>query len=343
MTLKIYFDTDVEKRKYEGRSQTTILLEKFLRSKGYEFVNHPSKADLIQVHSSGIFASYRAAKWKKKYKIPVVYTLYSISKTEPLNHFRNHFAQRRYLRRRKTSFILSYSSVIPLSWRSLYLRKLDLVITPSYFVHKRLPKNSKVVRLGINLEKFKPLKVQKNQIIKVGYFGHPSAYKGVLDFARASKDLPNSCESYIFISDTSKKMEKNLLKINPKINLFGHVKDIAKSYNEMDIIVLPYRSHLAGVANPLVLVEAMACGKAVITTNFSYLKEVGQKGAYYIRPYSPKSIVKAVKKLHNQQLRNTLEKNSLRIAQREFNQRDMCESYVKIYERIEHNLKNAQR
>ena len=56
MTLKIYFDTDVEKRKYEGRSQTTILLEKFLRSKGYEFVNHPSKADLIQVHSSGIFA-----------------------------------------------------------------------------------------------------------------------------------------------------------------------------------------------------------------------------------------------------------------------------------------------
>lgn len=329
--MNICILADIEKRKYEGRSQTAILLKKELVEQGYNVVDDPKEADIIHVHSSGIFMSYHAAKLKRKYNVPVIYTLYSISKTEPLNHFRNHFAQRYYLRPRKTSFWLSYTSVIPLKIRSFFLKQLDLIITPSYFVKKRLPKNSKVIRLGINLEKYKPLPRPKNDILKVGYFGHPSAYKGVLDFARASALFPKSCESYIFISDSSKKMENNLRKLNPKINLSGHVSNITEKYNEMDIIVLPYRSHLAGVANPLVLVEAMACGKAIVTTNFSYLKEVGKNGVLYVKPYSKKSILKAVKALHNKQLRDELGERASLISL-EYDQNKMIQEYIKVYQ-----------
>ena len=296
--MKIYFDTDVENRKYEGRSQTTLYLMDKLSKNGFEIVDSPKDADIIQFHSSGIFRQWRAAKLRDKYKKPVVYTLYSISKTEPFNHIRNHFAQRFYLRKRKTSFILSYFAIIPFKLRAYKFKKLDVIITPSFFVKKRMFGNSKVIRIGIDLKKYKPIPVSsiKNQTtnsLKIGYFGHPSAYKGVLDFAKASRHFPG--ESYIHISDTSPKMIRNLKRINPGLNLVGHVKDMTKAYNEMDIIVLPYRSHLAGVANPLVLVEAMACGKAIITTNFSYLKEITQGSCLHVKPYNIKQIIKAVK------------------------------------------------
>ena len=335
--MKIFFDADVEKRKYEGRSQTAILLKKKLEKEGFEFVDHPREADLIQIHSSGIFASFRAARWKKKYKVPIIYTLYSLSKTEPFNHFRNHLEQRYFLRPRKTSFILSYSAILPLKFRGYNLKKLDLVITPSKFVKKRLFKNTKLIRLGIDIEKFKPIKLseKKNESqdkkLKVGYFGHPSAYKGVLDFARASKYFQKNYESYIHISDTSPKMISNLKKINPKLILHGHIKDITKAYNEIDIIVLPYRSHLAGVANPLVLIEAMACGKAIVTTNFEYLKETTKNSVIYIKPYSPKRIVKAVKILEDPKIRELLGKRARKIILDEYSQIQMLEKYLEIY------------
>src|SRR3989338_8095288 len=282
MTLKktkIFFYADIEDRKYEGRSQTSLEIKRFLEKNGFEFVDHPSKADLIQIHSSGIANSFQAARWKEKYKVPVVYSLYSLSKTEPWNHFRNHFAQRYYLRPRKTSFLLSYSAVLPLRWRTFPLKKID--------------------------------------------------------FVRASRILSSEgyeCSAYL--SDTTPKMINNLQKINPLLKIYGYTSDLTKAYNQMDIIILPYRSHLAGVANPLVLLEAMACEKAIITTNFSYLKEIVKDSALMIKPYSPKEIIKAVNKLKQNELRETLGKKAREIIEVEFNQERMFEEYLQTYKEL---------
>ncbi|GEM_PF-6760095 len=338
---KIFFSADIEERKYEGRSQTALELKKFLEKNGFEFVDHPAKADLIQIHSSGIANSFQAARWKEEYKVPVVYSLYSLSKTEPFNHFRNHFAQRYYLRPRKTSFLLSYSAVLPLKWRTFPLKKIDLVITPSYSVQKRLFKNSKVIRIGIDTKKFWPLNLPRDSdeikkgYLKVGYFGHPSAYKGLLDFVRASKELSlNGYQCSAYLSDTTSKMINNLQKINPLLKIYGYTSDLTKAYNQMDIIILPYRSHLAGVANPLVLLEAMACGKAIITTNFSYLKEIVKDSALMIKPYSPKEIIRAVKELNQRELREKLGKKAREIIEIEFNQEKMFKEYLQTYQEL---------
>ena len=136
--MNIYYVADIEERAYEGRSQTALLIKKYLQEQGFQFVDHPSKADIIHVHSSGIFASFQAAKLRQEYLVPVIYSLYSLSKTELFNHFRNHVAQRYFFRPRKTSFWLSYSAVLPLKLRGFNLKKLDCVITPSQFVQKRL-------------------------------------------------------------------------------------------------------------------------------------------------------------------------------------------------------------
>lgn len=334
--MKVCYHTDIDERAYEGRSQMSLLLREFLKKEGFEFVDHPKNAQLIHFHSSGVLDSFEAAQLKKKYRVPVIYSLYSVSKTEPLNHFRNHFAQRYYLRKRRTSFLLSYSAVLPLWLRGFRLWELDAVVTPSHFVQKMLGKNAELIRLGIDTKKFRPMTLTKSVgKLRVGYFGHPSVYKGVLDFARASNFFPRSCESYIYISDVSERIAQSLNSINPRLKIIGHVKNIAAEYNTMDIIVLPYRSHLAGVANPLVLLEAMACGKAIITTDFDYLKEIVHDSAVLVQPYRPKQIVHAVKKLQNASLREVLGQKAREIAVNEFDQDIMFEKYAALYRRFE--------
>lgn len=334
--MNIYFHADIEERNYEGRSQLSVRLKTFLEQEGFRFVQHPKAADLIHFHSSGVFDSFKAAALKKKYRVPVIYSLYSVSKTEPLNHFRNHFAQRYYLRKRKTSFVLSYSAVLPLWLRGFKLWELDAVVTPSKFVQNRLGKNAELIRLGIDTKKFRPTNMVGDDImLKVGYFGHPSVYKGVLDFARASLQFPDSCVGYVYISDISERMIASFNKINPRLRVIGHVKDIAAEYNRMDIIALPYRSHLAGVANPLVLLEAMACGKAIITTNFDYLREIVRDAAVLVEPTKPRQIADAVQKLHDRQLRESLGVKARKIAVADFDQRVMFKKYVDLYRRFE--------
>ena len=333
--MKVYYHADIEERTYEGRSQMSLLLREFLEKEEFEFVNDPKNADLIHFHSSGVFDSFEAVRLKKKYNVPVIYSLYSVSKTEPLNHFRNHFAQRYYLRKRKTSFLLSYSAVLPLWLRGFRLWDLDAVVTPSHFVKNMLGRNAELIRLGVDTHKFRPMKMKKNGILNVGYFGHPSVYKGVLDFARASRLFPDSCESYIYISYVSERIAQSLSRINPRLKVIGHVKDIAAEYNTMDIIVLPYRSHLAGVANPLVLLEAMACGKAIITTDFDYLREIVKDSALLVKPYRPQQIAAAVKKLHDSSLRENFGNRARKIAVTEFDQSTMFKKYAALYRRFE--------
>ena len=336
--MKIYFAADLEKRKFEGRTQTALALKKFLEDNGHKFVDKPQEADIIHFHSSGIIDSFKAAMWKKKYKKPVVYTLYSISKTEILNHFRNHFAQNFYLHPRKTSFFLSYSAILPLKWRGLKLKELDAVVVPSNFVRKRLFKNTKLIRIGIDTKHYKSIKNRENgsenDKIKVGYFGHPSVYKGVIDFARASKKFPKNHESYVHVTKLTSKIKKTLHKINPKLNVQGLLEDIRNVYNKMDIVVLPYRSFLGAIANPLVLMETMACEKAIVTTNFEYIKEISQGTALIIKPYSPQQIVKAVRKLENEEFRKELGKKSRAIITSEFNQEKCFQQYLELYNQL---------
>lgn len=350
--MKIHFVADLEKRKFEGRTKTALALKTFLEKKGCIFVDSPKEAEVIHFHSSGIADSFRAARWKKKYGKPVVYTLYSTSKTEILNHFRNHLAQNFYFHPRKTSFFLSYSAILPLRWRGYKLKKLDKVVVPSLFLKKRLFENTKLIRIGVNTDYFKPIKNKKenknysnyyqndsqdypnDSKIKVGYFGHPSVYKGVIDFARASKRFPANFASYIHVTKLTPKIRRTLHKINSELKISGLVDDIRKTYSEMDIIVLPYRSYLGAIANPLVLMEAMSCGKPVITTNLDYIKEITDGAAVIVKPYSPKQISRAVKDLRDADLRKKLGKMARQIIKAKFEQEKSFNEYFNLYQEL---------
>lgn len=336
--MKIYLVADIEKLAIEGRTQISLSLKNFLEKNRCTFVEDPAIADIIHFHSSGVLNSFKAAAFKKKYSKPVIYSFYSISKTELIRHFTNHLLQRMFLYKRRTSCWLSYSAILPLKIRGIKLKELDRVIVPSRFVQKKLYSNTKVITLGINTERFKPqetpLKGIKQENIRIGFIGHPNIYKGILDFAKASKKFPRLFEAYIYATVMSDKIRRNLLKINPRLIIFGLMDNIADAYHNLDIIVLPYRSYLGGVANPLVLLEAMACGKAVVTTDFEHIREIVQDSAVIIKKRSPRGIIKAAEFLADNHIRIKLGIKARQIIVQNFDQEIMFQRYLALYNEL---------
>ncbi len=334
--MKIYYHVDIDKYVAEGRVTISNRIKKFLKERRYIFVDDLQEADLMHFHSSGILNSYTAYKLKKKYKKSCIYSLYSNSETSLFYHFRNYLAQRILLQKPFSNVLMSYTSIIPLKVRGIFLKKLDKVIVPTAILKKKLFDNTKVIHLGVDVNKFKPIKKSVNKKIKIGYFGYPSAPKGFLEFVNASIELSKHFEVYGFFTSLPKKVKKYIQRKNSKIKITGFIKDINKAYNEMDIIVLPYRSPLAAVANPLVLLEAMAAGKAIITTNLNFIKEIAKDNVILIKPYSQKKIVSSVFKLaKDKKLRENLGQRARKIVVKSYNQEKMFNEYLKIYKEFE--------
>lgn len=80
---------------------------------------------------------------------------------------------------------------------------------------------------------------------------------------------------------------------NPNVSMIGFVEeeDLVKIYNLASMLLLP--SFYEGFGLPIL--EAQACGCAVLTSNLSSMPEVGGKGAVYVDPYSVEDIIKGIR------------------------------------------------
>lgn len=333
--MKIYCNLDLDARKFEGRTSLATSLIQFLEKQGYSFTKNPAEADLIHFHSSGIADSRTAYLLKKKYNIPCIYSLYSTAKTEPVMHLVNYYIQKRYFQKTATNFLWSYSAALPLRWRGYYLKKLDKVIVANFFLQQELFANTQVIPFGVDTERFIPCKKAKDRL-KIGYFGHPGVFKGMNDFVQASKDFPEA-EVHMFLSQRFAKVDKYINHHHKNIIIHGYTEDMAKAYNQMDIIVLPYRTQVGTVANPLVLLEAMGCGKAIVTTSLPFVKEIVQDAALVVPPYSPQNLAKAVHTLvSDASLRADLGKKARQRVVTQYNRQKMMEQYEKLYREFNH-------
>jgi len=240
-----------------------------------------------------------------------------------------------------SSWLLSCSAVIPLRLRGIFLRKLDKVIVPSKYVKRRLFENTELIRAGVDTEKFRPTEGTKRKAkIKIGFFGHAGIPKGAVDLATASKKFPKEAKVYIFFTRRYKKLEKYLKNKNPKIKIFGQIDKISEVYKKMDLIVLPYRTPLSVIANPLVLLEAMAMEKAIVTTNLGFIKEIVKDSVIMVKPYSPEEIIKAVNKLiKDEKLRKKLGEKARQIVTKNYNQKCMFKAYLELYQEFEKDLR----
>jgi glycosyltransferase involved in cell wall biosynthesis len=117
-----------------------------------------------------------------------------------------------------------------------------------------------------------------------------------------------------------------------KIILTGYVvnTDLPAIYSQCEIFLYPSLRESFGIP----MLEAMACGAPVITSNTSSMPEVAGDGAIIIDPYNPMEITEAmIQLLNDNKLREELIRKGFEQASK-FSWKAMSENVLEIYKEI---------
>ncbi|MGM0613315.1 MAG: glycosyltransferase family 4 protein [Bacteroidota bacterium] len=118
------------------------------------------------------------------------------------------------------------------------------------------------------------------------------------------------------------------------IHLTGYIinSDLPAIYNLSEVFLYPSLRESFGIP----MLEAMACGTPVITSNTSSMPEIADDAAYIVDPETPESISLGIYRLmNNHSLRNkNIQKGFKRAS--EFSWRDTAEETLKIYKSLKH-------
>ena len=159
------------------------------------------------------------------------------------------------------------------------------------------------------------------------YFGRYEPEKGIRELLAAAKNLPQ----YEFRFAGSGAMDSEIRGGNVKNLGFLSGKRLVDAINQAAVCVFPsYRENL-----PLVGLEAMSCGKALISTEcgFSEIIENGKEGIF-IPSKDPEALTRAIARLmENEGLRKELGGNG-RIKARRYDWDEIVRAYECLYKRI---------
>ena len=200
-----------------------------------------------------------------------------------------------------------------------------------------------VVPFGVDFEKIENnLDEEEIERIKKKYgnfilfVGRLSYYKGVDYLIEAMKEIK---ANLVIIGQGL--MEKDLklkiknLRIKNKVFFLPHLeeKGLINFYKACSVFVLPsiFKSEAFGI----VLIEAMACGTPIISTELgtgtSWIN-VNNKTGLVVPPKNSKALAQAIKKiLENKELARKLSQNALKRAKEKFTQEKMLKSYENLY------------
>ena len=219
-----------------------------------------------------------------------------------------------------------------LAW--LY-NKADTIIYPSQMAQELLhhlcqqDKKSVVISNGINLEEFKPMGIDdfynrynlssnKLHLVDVGRLYPEKSIETLIKAAPyVIKNRPNT-EIIIVGGGYLRKKLENLsaqIGIKESVKFLGMIDngDLIKSFNVADIFISPTLAELEGMT----ILEAMACGKPIITTNAKmnaarfFVKENG----FLFEPRNHKDLAeKIIALLADENLRSKMANSSLALS-----------------------------
>jgi len=214
------------------------------------------------------------------------------------------------------------------------------------------PERIKTIYYGIDLDKFHPEIYDREKIrselnlspetVVIGIIGRIDPQKGQKEFLLATrevvKDFPGS--NFLVIGPVEKgyeDYEKELRKIatdtllNGKVIFTGFRGDIPEILSAIDIFVLASHCEAFG----LVLVEAMAMGKAVIGTNAGGVPEIIEhnKNGLLVPPEDWRSLAEALRRLvSDQNLSLVLSQNARKTVEEKFSLDKHLYEIEKVYE-----------
>lgn len=151
---------------------------------------------------------------------------------------------------------------------------------------------------------------KENDKIKLVYLSNIMSSKGIFDLIDAFEILSQKYENislniaggfigdeYLYAVDVERKFYDKINR-NKKIAYLGKTYGIekVKLLQSSDIFVLP--SYYKSEAFPISIIEAMACGNAIVTTNYKYLPNVlSKQNGVFIKPKCVDSLVDGIESL----------------------------------------------
>ena len=193
-----------------------------------------------------------------------------------------------------------------------------------------------VVYLGIDSKKFYPLKKKENKKFIIGYMGGLGKRKNIERILKVANVFKK--ENIIFkIAGKGPELNKLIrLKKEMRLNNVEFVGFIPENkinlfYNSLDLFLFP--SFYEGFGLPVL--EAMACGVPVITSNKSSLPEVTGNAAILVNPNKIEEIKRAIEKVLNSKKLQKDMRNLGLIRAKNFSWEKTAEAYLKVIKNID--------
>lgn len=223
-------------------------------------------------------------------------------------------------------------------WNAIF-RNADYITSPTEYLKDLILENVdkekysdkvKIIPNGISPENFNPKKKEKKILVVTRLFER----KGVQYVIDAMKGITDYELVICGDGPYKEKLEQQIKSINANnIHLLGFVSNeqLKNEYETSSIFVLPSSSENF----PVVLLEAMASGCAIITSNVTGCPEVVGDTALLVDPKESGEINKAlVRLISDDELRLKLGHEARERVLKNFTWKQVAQDYVEMYEKI---------
>jgi len=203
------------------------------------------------------------------------------------------------------------------------------------------PDKIRVIYNGVDTKRFKPTSVENRDTRPtIVCVARVDVFKDILNLVYAmkhvSKELP---EARCLVYGTSTNLDYSTscvnkvreLQLENHIQFMGATKEPEKAYNSSDIVVFSSLSE----GFPFAVIEAMACGKAIVATDVGGVREALQGCGVIVRSRRPLELATAmIKLLGDERLRSELGSAAAKRARERFTSAKSAEKYEKLYEQL---------
>jgi colanic acid/amylovoran biosynthesis glycosyltransferase len=205
-----------------------------------------------------------------------------------------------------------------------------------------------VVRCGVDVEQFQSRKKSdSSDVPKIGFIGRLVEKKGAEDLLFAAYELKKQGIGFNLLLAGSGPLEGHLKALAVKLDLsdqdvsflgaIAHT-DVADFLKQLDVFVLPCVKDVNGDMDgiPVVLMEAMLCGVAVISTQLSGIPElvIDNETGLLVEPHDRIELAQAIQTIiSNKTLAQQLNLKAIAKVKKEFNLQDNVLQLSKLFKK----------